>query len=211
MRKHNGLFITFEKTAEGLGGTTQAQLLYQNLKGADADVILTREPGGTEVGQKLRSIMLDAAIDLSKSAELFIMMADRSQHYKEILKPALKAGKIVICDRYFDSTLVYQGGAQGWKPAFLWRLHQATTGLLIPDLTFVLHGTPHRPLSSDDRLENQGEAFHQRVQKTMLCIASKSERYVMIDANREISIIAENILQILKAKFPDCMPPGLTS
>lgn len=203
MRSHKGVFITFEKTAEGLGGTTQARRLHESLKGAGIENVLTREPGGTPLGQELRKLMLDPQYELSKAAELFIMMADRSQHYKEVLKPSLKAGKVVISDRYFDSTLVYQGSAQGWKTSFLLRLHQATTGMLFPDLTIVLDGTPHRLLSTEDRLEGMGTDFHNRVKAGMLYFAGKSNRYVVLNANQTEEELAEQILKIVKERFPN--------
>lgn len=199
MKTHKGFFISFEKTKEGLGGSTQAQLLTENLSKLGYDVILTREPGGTRLGQELRRLLLDAKAhdtELSKATELFLFMADRAQHYKEVIKPALKEGKIVVCDRYMDSTLVYQGGARGWKNAFLWRLHHATTGSLVPDLTFVLHGTPHRERSKDDRFEGQTDAFHKLVEERMTHIATKNNgnRYVMVEGNRPIEDIGSELL-----------------
>jgi dTMP kinase len=130
------------------------------------------------------------------------MMADRSQHYKEVLKPSLKEDKVVISDRYFDSTLVYQGSAQGWKTAFLLRLHHATTGMLLPDLTLVLDGTPHIDKSNGDRLERKGAEFHQRVRDGMLYFASKSDRYVIVNANQPEKVVAEQIWSIVKERFP---------
>lgn len=202
MKSHKGLFITFEKTAEGLGGTTQTKRLTETLRNLQAEVILTREPGGTPTGEKLRQIMLDPTIDLAKSTELFLMMAIRGQHYKEVLKPNLKQGNVVISDRYFDSTLVYQGAAQGWKTEFLLRLHHATTGMLMPDLTFVLDGIPHRSLRKEDRLESMGSNFHNKVREAMLYYASKSDRYVIVNANQSEDIVAEQILNTVLDRFP---------
>lgn len=196
MRSHKGFFITFEKTKEGLGGTTQANHLADNLKKAGYDVVLTKEPGGTELGQHLRQILLDPKQKLSKATELFLQLADRSQHYKEVLKPSLKAGKIVISDRYFDSTLAYQGAGSGWKSAFLWRLHQAATGSLLPDLTFILHGTPFRERDLNDRFERKGEDFHMRVERTMLHLAAKGGRYVLLNANQDEQELANEILAL---------------
>lgn len=203
MRKHKGIFITIEKSAEGLGGTTQSLRLERNMKRAGITTVLTKEPGGTQVGQKLRDIFLDPNLDLSKATELFIMMADRSQHYKEVLKPSLKSGKVVISDRYFDSTLAYQGSGRGWKTAFLWRLHQATTGMLLPDLTIVLDDVPHRPLRKTDRMESAGKEFHKRIHDSMLHLASKSNRYVVLDANGSEDDLAEEILNLVKSRFPE--------
>lgn len=199
MRNHRGLFITFEKTREGLGGTTQATLLAENLKRAGFDVVLTREPGGTPLGQQIRSLLLDPTNKLSKATELFLFLADRAQHYKEVLKPALKEGKIVICDRYFDSTLVYQGAGRGWKNALLWRLHHATTGSLLPNLTIVLDGEPHinRADNNPDRIEGEGTFFFEKVRNAMLHLAWKDERYVVLNANTDAETLAKQIMDII--------------
>jgi dTMP kinase len=202
IRHHRGLLITFEKTAEGLGGTTQCLKLFNNLLLAGVDAIATKETGGTPLGQQLTKILKDPTLDLSNATQLFLVQADRSQHYKEVLKPALKQGKVVVSDRYFDSTLVYQGSAQGWKTAFLLQLHHASTGMLIPDLTIVLDGTPHRELNTADRWEGMGAVFHAKVKEGMLHFASKSERYVIVDGNQDENIIAEQILKIVKERFP---------
>jgi dTMP kinase len=204
MRKsqNKGLFITIEKTREGLGGTTLSQNLHEQLNRAGMETVLTKEPGGTPVGQKLRELLLSTEWELSNAARLFIQMADRSQHYKEVLKPALKEGKIVVSDRYFDSTLVYQGSAAGWKTAFLLRLHQAATGMLLPDLTIVLDGTPYRELGND-ALEGKGEEFHRKVHDGMLYFASKSDRYVIVNTNQSEETVTSEVLRIVKERFPE--------
>jgi dTMP kinase len=211
LRSHKGLFITFEKTAEGLGGTTQARLLYQRLKGAGIETVLTKETGGTVLGEQLDKILKDPTLKLSLAAQLFLVEADRSQHYKEVLKPSLKLGKVVISDRYFDSTLVYQGSGQGWKTAFLLRLHQAATGMLMPDLTIVLDGIPFRQLSTKDRWEGMGEAFHKKVKEGMLYFASKADRYVIINANRPEEAVADDIFHIIKERFGSQLKLSLQS
>ena len=199
MRNHKGLFITFESTVEGIGKSTQAHLLASALRRAGFEVVLTKEPGGTMVGQMLRTILLDPKSKLSKATELFLLMADRAQHYKEVLKPGLKNGKIIICDRYVDSTLAYQGAGRGWKNAFLWRLHHATTGSLLPNLTVVLHGTPHinRSEHNPDRFEQEGTNFFTRVEQEILHVASKDPRYVVLDGNVDADTITEDILRII--------------
>jgi dTMP kinase len=202
MRSHKGLFISFEKTKEGLGGTTQAQQVAKALRRAGYEVVLTNEPGGTEFGQQIRSILLNPRNKLSKATELFLFMADRSQHYKEVLKPALKDGKIVICDRYFDSTLVYQGAGRGWKNALLWRLHHATTGSLLPNLTVVLDGEPHinRAENNPDRIEGEGTLFFDKVRSAMLHLTTKDERYVVMNANVDANTLTENILGVINER-----------
>src|SRR5690606_10743103 len=158
----------FESTLEGLGKSTQAHLLAEALREQGFDVVLTRESGGTELGQELRKILLHSEYELSKATELFLQLADRAQHYKEVLKPSLRKGKIVISDRYFDSTLVYQGAGRGWKDALLWRLHHATTGSLLPDLTIVLEGSPYKEMDASDRFEKEGTLFFEIVKNAML-------------------------------------------
>jgi dTMP kinase len=161
------------------------------------DVVLTRESGGTHLGKQLREMLLNPDNQLSKATELFLQMADRAQHYKEVLKPALRSGKIVISDRYFDSTLQYQGAGRGWKAALLWRLHHATTGSLLPDITFVLDGTSHREVPNDDRFEQEHEEFKGRIEQFMRLQATKDKRYALINANQSINEVSDEILRIL--------------
>lgn len=200
MKKNKGFFISFEKTKEGLGGSTQASLLADKLQRAGFEVILTKEPGGTGVGQEIRRLLLDPDNQLSKATELFLFMADRSQHYKEVLKPALKEGKIIISDRYFDSTLVYQGNVRGWKNALLWRLHQASTGSLLPDLTVVLDGEPH--IKKDgDRIERDVLKLQDKTASAMKHIASKHDRYEVFNANLSVQELADRIYNTVTTKL----------
>lgn len=199
VRSHRGLFISFEGTSEGIGKTTQARLLAETLRSEGYDVVLTRDPGGTKVGQLIRQILLDPTNKLSKATELFLFLADRAQHYKEVLKPSLKQGKIVICDRYFDSTLVYQGAGRGWKTTFLRRLHHATTGSLYPDLTLVLDGTPHinRAENNPDRIESEGTLFFETIRNAMLKLSTKDKRFAVICANDDAKALAIRIREII--------------
>ena len=191
----NGFFITFEKTCDGLGGTTQARKLYERLTEAGFNTVLTREMGGTELGKTLREIILHGKIQLAKPAELFLIMADRAQHYKEVLKPSLMEGKIVISDRYVDSTMAYQGGGRGWKTSLLWKLHQTCTGSLFPHLTVVLDGEPHRKRDTEDRFERMDDEFFGRVKSTILNLSMKNDRYHIFDANQSVDELAEDIFQ----------------
>ncbi len=202
-QRFQGVFITIEKTGEKLGGSTQAMHLSQRLAAAGHQVVLTREPGGTLLGKQFREMLLSKAVELSKATELFLYVADRAQHYKEVLKPALKAGKFVVSDRYFDSSLVYQGYGRGWKTAFLWRLHHAATGSLLPDLTIVLDGTPMTSYEKTDRFESLGEDFFQRVRQGMLHLTTKSKRYVLLQANVDEIALADQIFNVVKERFPE--------
>jgi dTMP kinase len=193
MRSHKGLFITIEKTREGLGGTTLAANLAEELRSQGYEVVLTRESGGTPLGVQIRAILKDPNQKLSKATELFLQLADRAQHYKEVLKPGLRDGKIVISDRYFDSTLMYQGAGRGWKTALLWRLHHATTGSLLPNLTIVLDGTPFRTLDNKDRFEMDND-FQVRAEQFLRYYATKDARFAVLDVDGDASTMLDRRL-----------------
>jgi dTMP kinase len=201
MRKQTGFFISFEGTGEGVGKTTQSLELCRRLEAEGYNVIWTRNPGGTAFGKKVHEILLHGDANLSKASQLFLLMADRAQNYKEVLKPALQEGKIVISDRYFDSTLAYQGNADGWKAALLWRLHHAATGSLLPNLTYVLTGVPHRERFADDRFEKKDDAFHDKVRRGMEHLASKGGRYVSVDGNDDLQVVADRIYTVFKERY----------
>ena len=193
---NKGLFVTFESTREGLGKTTQSQLLYDRLISNNYDVILTREPGGTELGRVVRDIILNNKdIKLSKSAELLLFMADRAQHYNEIIKPALDEGKIVLCDRYVDSTTVYQGFVGGWSKDILDDLHDISTNSLMPDVTFMFDGDSFKTLDKNDRIESRGDKYHNEVYQGYKKIIQESNdgRFVLVDANGDINKINDKI------------------
>src|SRR4029077_18592466 len=132
-----GYFITLEGV-EGSGKTTQTALVADALRAAGDRVTVTREPGGTRAGEAIRAIFLDPAVSLHAAAELLLVLADRAQHVREKLKPALAAGEIVISDRYADSTVAYQGYARGFDLDFLRELNRLATDGIMPDLTVVL-------------------------------------------------------------------------
>lgn len=199
MKNHRGLFITIEKTREGLGGTTLATLLAETLRNEGYEVILTRESGGTELGKQIRAMLKDPRNQLSKATELFLQLADRAQHYKEVLKPNLKEGRIVISDRYFDSTLMYQGAGRGWKTALLWRLHHATTGSLLPNLTVVLDGSPFRGLDNNDRFEMDSD-FQAKAEQFIRHQATKDERYALLTVDGDTSHMLNRVLGIIKER-----------
>lgn len=194
MRKYKGLFITFEG-GEKTGKTTQADILADTLRDRGYSVVVTREPGAdTSVGRQIREILMNPQYKLSKATELFLFQADRAQHYKEILKPNLKAGKIVICDRYVDSTLVYQGHVGGWSLPLLFRLHGAGTGMLMPDVTFILNGTRHQPLDLQDSYERRGETYHTDVKNSYLHLSSTHHRYYVVNSDLPPNEVADIIL-----------------
>lgn len=156
-------------------------------------VTWTREPGGTPFGVKIREMVLFGGDGLSKAAEMLLFQVDRAQHYKDVLKPAIRAGHIVICDRYVDSTMAYQGAGRGWRKADLLNLHRITTGMLLPDLTFVLMGKPHAEMNMADTFEREASDFHARLQAEYERMCAEGGRYVRIDANRPVDVIADEI------------------
>jgi dTMP kinase len=175
-----GIFITFEGT-EGAGKTTQVELLGEWLSNRDPVVI--REPGGTELGERIREVVLYAGLDIDAEAEMYLFMAARRQLIAEVIGPALRAGQIVIADRYHDSTLAYQGGARGvpttWPPTFP-----------RPDITFLLEGPVEAGLERHesagknmDRMEKESIEFHRKVAAEYdRLAAAEPNRFVRLDA-----------------------------
>jgi dTMP kinase len=190
------MFITLEGI-EGSGKTTQICRLVEFFEVRGIECIATRQPGGTLIGENIRSILLDPANSaLEPLAELLLYMADRAQHINELIRPALKHGKTVICDRYFDATLVYQGFARGLSVELIRQLHQLLFDDLKPDVTLLLDLSPQiglerawRQLNSgqrsgdESRFEAETVAFHEKVRAGYLELARiEPERIRIIDA-----------------------------
>lgn len=187
------MFVTFEGI-EGTGKTTQIGLLAEHLRSQGADVVVTREPGGSAIGRELRRILLSTATTgLCDRAELFLYLADRAQHVAEVIRPALDLGAVVLCDRFEDSTVAYQGYGRGLEPALLQRLSATATGGLVPDLTVLLDIEPEtglrRALSrnlkqgahvDEGRFEAEDMAFHARVRQGYLTIAALARDRVRV-------------------------------
>ncbi len=198
-----GLFIAFEG-GEGAGKSTQARLLADRLRAAGYEVVVTFEPGATEIGSKLRSVLLDrASVDLSPMAEALLYAADRAQHVAEVVRPALARGAVVVTDRYIDSSLAYQGAGRSLPEAEVRRLSQGATGGLLPDLTVVLDLPPEVGLGRrggpGDRLEDESVAFHRRVRSTFLQLAAHHrDRYLVLDATESPERIHEAVANGLK-------------
>jgi dTMP kinase len=188
-----GLLITFEGV-EGSGKTTQAELLGQALSARDAIVI--REPGGTELGERIRDVLLFGGMEISPEAEMYLFMAARSQLISEVIGPAIEAGQVVIADRYHDSTLAYQGGGRGlatyWPPAFP-----------KPDITFLLElpveGGRMRQLVAGkkaDRVESEPSDFHDRVASAYDRLAvDEPKRFMRIDASGSREHVHSQVVQ----------------
>jgi dTMP kinase len=185
-----GVFITFEGP-EGSGKTTQIALLAACLRAQGCRVLVTREPGGTKWAAGIRRLLLDGGEGLSSMAELFLYEADRAQHVHETLEPALRSGTIVLCDRYSDSTLAYQGFGRGLDMKSIHTLNQIASGGLTPDLTILLDVPAERGLKlamqkkkRHDRLERAGLGFHQKVRRGFLRLAKTEPRRFRLISQR---------------------------
>jgi len=203
------LFITLEGV-EGSGKTTQARILAETLGKAGSEVVLTHEPGGTEAGRSIRAIFLDPAVSLNIAAELLLALADRAQHVSERLKPALAAGRIVISDRYSDSTVAYQGHGRGFDLGLLAELNRLASNGVTPDLTILLDlpvevglgRTRSRARGASrgfDRFEGEGMEFHQRVREGFLTIArAEPGRVIVVDSDRDLAVVSSEIRGIVE-------------
>ncbi|MDX2454795.1 dTMP kinase [Desulfosarcina sp.] len=209
------MFITLEGI-EGSGKTTQIQTMAQWLTAAGHSCLTTREPGGTPIGGQIRSVLLHPDnSDLAPTAELLLYVADRVQHLETVVRPALAAGKVVVCDRYFDATLVYQGYARGLNRDMIRQLHQLACKGLTPDLTLLLDLDPQaglarawRRIDSDtahvmeSRFEKEKLLFHQRVRAGYLDLACREpQRFTIIDAAADERAVRAQIESTLETHF----------
>jgi dTMP kinase len=205
-----GLFITFEGT-EGSGKTTQISLLADHLASTGRTATLTREPGGTPIGDQVRKILLDPSNKaLHPRAELLLYAASRAQHLAERILPALEAGRIVLCDRFSDATLAYQGYGRGLDIGTIRSLDQIVTGGMSPHLTLLLDLDVSAGLSRargrnssaglehEGRFENEDIAFHDRVRRGYLTLARQEpERVRVVDAARMPDVVQREIRAIV--------------
>ncbi|MFL6155450.1 MAG: dTMP kinase [Marmoricola sp.] len=192
-----GLFLCFEG-GEGAGKSTQAQRLSQWLAAAGREVLLTFEPGDTEVGQKVRQIVLSPETGhLDDRTEALLYAADKAEHLDKVVRPALERGAVVITDRYVDSTLAYQGAGRSIPPAELEQVARWATGDLRPHLTILLDLEPSAGLTrfaERDRIEGEPLEFHQRVRAAFLELAGRDpDHYLVLDARDGIDELAAAI------------------
>jgi dTMP kinase len=196
-------FITFEGI-EGSGKSTQSKKLYEFLLAAKLNVILTREPGGTKASEKIREILIDDEIEkLEAKTELFLNFAARLEHVEKLIKPALAENKIVISDRFFDSTFAYQGSAFGLDSKLIDEVKTMTIGDFAPDITFLIDVPVEHAFAriqnreSNNRYEKLGLDFHQKVRNGFLKLASENQRIVLIDGTKTPKEVFEKITQFL--------------
>ncbi len=202
----NGHFITFEGV-EGCGKTTQIELLKTHLESKGYSVLVTREPGGVPIAEAIRAVLLDTGHDaMAPVTELLLYEAARAQIVEEIIRPALEAGRIVLCDRFADSTTAYQGAGRGLPMEEIERLHHLATRGVWPNLTFVLDLPVEQGLERArvrgraDRMEQQALEFHRRVRLGFLEIAAREPRRVkVITGAQPIEDIAAIIRDIVDA------------
>jgi len=204
-----GFFITFEGI-EGCGKSTQLNLLKGYLEKKGKEVVAVREPGGTLLGEKVRAILLESAEEsVDPWAELFLYEACRAQLVTRVVKPALAAGKVVISDRFYDSTLAYQGFGRGLERASIRKLNSIATGGLVPDITILIDCEVEDGLkrafsriasargAREDRFEKEEIDFHRRVRDGFLKAAKREARIKVVEGSAEISTVHRQICDII--------------
>ena len=202
-----GVFITFEGI-DGCGKSTQLRLLASELRARGLNVVTTREPGGTTLGHKLRAALLDVQEQVDPLTELLVFAADRAQHVRALLRPALSANKIVMSDRYADATVAYQGAGRGFKPELISEIIQLATEGLTPDLTLLFDlSVPESAVRTrrrnakkhSDRLDREHQEFHERVRAAYLEIAKANpDRVRLIDARGSVQETHDLVMRIVK-------------
>ena len=207
-----GTFITFEGI-DGSGKSTQLRLLHNYLRANGWNPLVTREPGGTPVGLRLRAALLDATEEVDPLTELLVFAADRAQHVRRVIRPALEAGQVVISDRYADATIAYQGGGRGFPQELISEIVYLATEGLKPDLTVLFdvsieestHRTTRRSTGKNsankagrDRLDIEDAAFHTRVREAYLVIANaEPERVKVVDASGPVEQTQERVKDVI--------------
>ncbi len=210
------MFITLEGI-EGSGKTTQIDAMVQFLRQRNIPCLTTREPGGTAIGSQIRSILLNPDNqEMTSTAELLLYTADRAQHLAALVKPALEQGQMVISDRYYDATMVYQGHARGLDKGLIAQLHCLCCQNLLPDITFLLDLPPEIGLkrawkqidnggrtSDETRFEQETLDFHRRVRQGYLELAQKNpDRFFVIDAADKPEQVQQTIIESLSLRIP---------
>ncbi|MDD5009119.1 MAG: dTMP kinase [Syntrophorhabdaceae bacterium] len=203
------MLITFEGI-EGSGKTTQIEFLYNHLKKEGYEVIKTREPGGTAFGEALRRIFLHENLNVLPLSELLVFMAMRAQHVEELIMPALKDGKVVLCDRFVDASYAYQGYGRGIDLGIIETLNRLVTKGIRPNLTILLDCPVNKGLQRKaafnnvmDRFEKEDIAFHQRIKNAYLKLSREEpKRFLIVDGKKRVEdieiLIRKNVENLLK-------------
>ncbi|MBR1944116.1 MAG: dTMP kinase [Alphaproteobacteria bacterium] len=199
---NSGIFITFEG-GDGSGKSTQVKLLYKYLLENNYPVIMTREPGGTQISEQLRTILLQGNVNkMNAITEALIFLAARSDNWEKLIKPALDSNKIVICDRFQDSTIVYQGICNNININLLNNICNTITNNMLPNRTYLINIDPviglKRSMRQDNvdiRFEHKSTEYHKRIQEAYLRIANNNDRYLIIDGNLSIEEINNIIIK----------------
>jgi dTMP kinase len=213
VRAGSGFFITFEGL-DGCGKSTQLEKLASVLREEGRPVVVTREPGGTAIGDRIRAILLDSATrKLSPEAELALMFASRAQHLEEVILPALAQGKVVLCDRFTDSSEAYQGGGRKLGSEAVLALHEVLCRGLQPNLTILMDSNVADSVararrrnaaagSDEGRFERENREFFERTRQAYLEIARRdAHRVVLINAREPIETVHRNIVAALRKKL----------
>jgi dTMP kinase len=192
-----GRLIAFEGV-EGSGKSTQLELLRQALVGRGREVVVTREPGGTPAGERMRAVLLDPGVELHPRAEALLFAAARAELVAAVIRPALERGAVVLCDRYLDSSLAYQGDARGLGRGPVEEVNRFATGGLLPDLVVLLDLDPasglRRRSGELDRIEAQDLAFHRRVRQAFCDLAAANpERFAVVDGAAPVAEVAAGV------------------
>lgn len=203
-------FITFEGP-EGSGKSTQIKRLQNFFISKGFETVITREPGGTKPGDDIREVLINKKSGkLEAETELFLMLAQRCEHLRKVITPALNEGKVVLCDRYFDSSVAYQGYGRGLGAEKVRKAHEDFLGDFLPSLTILLQIAPkdgleranHGGTKQLDRMESEALSFHEKVFNGYNEMAeAEPERFVKIDAVGNPDLIEENILEAVKKRF----------
>ena len=215
MAAGSGFFLTFEGL-DGCGKSTQIEKLAKSLRDRGRQVVVTREPGGTAIGDRIRALLLDSStVKLSPLAELALMFASRAQHIDEVIRPALAKGKVVLCDRFTDSSEAYQGGGRKLGSEVVLTLHRTLCHGLEPDLTILMDSNVADSVArarrrnaavassaDENRFERENREFFERVRRGYLEIARRdAHRVVVVDAREPIAAVHREIVAAVRKKM----------
>ncbi len=200
-----GTFITFEGI-DGSGKTTQAERLFRYLQGKGHRSLFTREPGGADISEKIRKLLLDCNNrGMAPLTELFLYSAARAQHTEEVIRPALERGEVVICSRFADSTLAYQGGGRGITDSLVRELSSVATQGLKPDLTFLVDLDPEESLKRskrEDRIEQEELEFYRRVREEYLKLARQEiGRIKLLNGTRSVDELHTEVVRVVQEEL----------